>query len=131
MSQENVEIVRANIEAYNRGEWEAVIKDAPPDFEFDLSRALGPEHGVYRRDQMQQFWSEYSASWLSHRIEPHEFIQVGEHVVVPWTLHAVGRDGIEVEARVTWTFTIRDGAVQRVCMYQERSEALEAAGLSE
>jgi hypothetical protein len=52
-------------------------------------------------------------------------------VIVPWTLHAVGHDGIEVEARATWMFTIRDGSLQRVCMYQEREEALEAAGLSE
>jgi hypothetical protein len=27
-------------------------------------------------------------------------------------------------------FTIRDGAITRICMYQERAEALEAAGLS-
>jgi SnoaL-like domain len=67
----------------------------------------------------------------SSRIEPHEFIEAGEHVVVPWTFHAVGRDGLEVQARLTWLFTIRDGAIQRACMYQERSEALEAAGLSE
>jgi hypothetical protein len=28
------------------------------------------------------------------------------------------------------TFAIRDGAIQRVCMYQQRQEALAAAGLS-
>ena len=60
-----------------------------------------------------------------------EFIEAGEHVVVPCTFHARGRDGIELQARVTWTFTIRDGAVERICLYQERQEALEAAGLSE
>ena len=52
-----------------------------------------------------------------------------EHVVAPWTFFAMGRDGIELEARTTWTFTIRDGAIERVCMCQERREALEAAGL--
>ena len=70
-------------------------------------------------------------TWESSRIEPHEFIEAGEHVAVPWTLRATGRDGIEVRARVTWTFTIRDGAIQRICMYQERQEALETLGLSE
>jgi hypothetical protein len=49
-------------------------------------------------------------------------------VVVPFTAHIVGREGIEVEARTTWTWTIRDGVVERVCLYQEREEALEAAG---
>jgi hypothetical protein len=52
-------------------------------------------------------------------------------VIVPWTLRATGRDGIEVQARVTWTFTFRDGALRRICMYQQRSEALEAADLRE
>jgi hypothetical protein len=28
-------------------------------------------------------------------------------------------------------WTIRNGAIERVCMYQERQEAFEAAGLSE
>ncbi len=29
------------------------------------------------------------------------------------------------------TFTIRDGAIQRICMYREHDEALEAAGMSD
>ena len=128
MSEENVKIVRAAIDAYNRRDFDSALKDAAPDFEMDLSRALGPQHGVYGRDQMERVWDEFGEGWQSIRLEPSEFIDLGEHVVVPWTMRAVGRDGIEVEARVTWTFTIRDGALQRICMYQERDEALEAAG---
>ena len=131
MSQENVDIVRAAIDAYNRGEWESLLNDADPGFELDLSRASGPLHGVYGLDQIRRFWSEFADSWESVRIEPHEFIEAGADVVVPWTLHVTGRDGIEVQARVTWIWTIRDGAVERLCMYQERQDALEAVGLSE
>lgn len=76
-------------------------------------------------------WEEFAASWEAFRVEPHEFIEVGDHVVVPGTGLTVGRDGIEVEARVTFTWTIRDGAIERVTMYQERQDALEAAGISE
>jgi ketosteroid isomerase-like protein len=130
MSHENVEIVRAAIEAYNRGDWDAALKDAGPDFEFDLSRAIGPQHGVYGRDQVQQAWSEFADSWQNVRIEPDEFIEVGESVVVLWTTHVVGRDGLAVQSRVAWVFTIRDGAMDRACIYQERDAALEAAGLS-
>jgi ketosteroid isomerase-like protein len=131
MSQENVEIVRAAIDAYNRGDWDAVVKDAASDFEFDLSRAVGPNHGVYGRDQTQSFSSQFAEDWESVWIEPHEFVEADEHVVVPWTMHAVGRDGIEVQTRVTFTWTIRNGAIERVCMYQGLPEALEAAGLRE
>ena len=133
MSQENVEIVRAALDAFNRADWESVLKDAAPNVEFDLSRAHNPDlAGVYGEPgQVQRVLGEFVQNWDSVRIEPHEFIEVGDHVVVPWTAHAVGRDGIELVARVTWTFTIREGAIQRFCMYQEREEALEAVGLRE
>jgi ketosteroid isomerase-like protein len=131
MSEENVEITRAFLDAYNRGDWDSVLKDAAPNFEFDFSRARGPNRGVYGLDQVRGFMDELTETWESVRIEPHEFIDAGEHVVVPWTIHFGGRDGIEVQARNTWTFTIRDGAVERACLYEECREALEAAGLSE
>jgi hypothetical protein len=47
MSQENVEIVKANIDAINRGDWEAAFQDAAPGFEMDFSRAVGPWRGVF------------------------------------------------------------------------------------
>jgi ketosteroid isomerase-like protein len=131
MSQENVEIVRAAIEAFNRKDLDAALRSAAPGLEYDLSRATGPFRGVYTLDQVRGVLGELDGVWESSRIEPHEFIEAGEQVVVPWTYFATGRDGIEVQARTTWTFTIRNEAIARLCMYQERQEALEAAGLSE
>ena len=131
MSQENVEIVKASIDAINRGDWDAAFQDAAPGFEQDFSRALGPWRGVFGLDQVQRIWEEFAASWESFRAEPHEFIEVGDHVVVPGTGHMVGRDGIDVEVRVTFVWTIRNGAMERSTMYQERQDALEALELSE
>jgi ketosteroid isomerase-like protein len=129
MSQENVEIVRRGIDAVNRADWASAFKDTAPNFELDQSRALGPNRGVYRRGQAEAVVKEFREAWESARIEPHEFIEIGEHVVVPWTAHLVGRNGIEVQARTTWTYTFRDEIIQRITMYQEREEALEAVGL--
>jgi ketosteroid isomerase-like protein len=42
-----------------------------------------------------------------------------------------GRDGIEVTARSTFVYTVENGQITRIRMFQERAEALEAAGLSE
>jgi hypothetical protein len=47
------------------------------------------------------------------------------------TMHGRGREGVEVAASPTYVCTIRDGAIQRVVMYQEREDAIEAMGLSE
>ncbi len=131
MSQENVEIVRAAIDAWNRGDWDAALKDAAPSFEFDFSRSLGPGRGVYSLDQMGEYFQEFTEAWESLRLEADEFIEAGEHVVMPNTLHAQGRDGIELQARSAWVWTIHDGSIARLCFYQERREALEAVGLAE
>ena len=49
---------------------------------------------------------------------------------MPFTNRLRGRDGIEVQARGTWLCTIRDGLIVRICLYQGREEAPEAAALS-
>ena len=53
MSQENVEIVRAAIDAANRDDWDAFYKDMAPGFEMDMSRAVGPVSGVLSLDQVK------------------------------------------------------------------------------
>jgi ketosteroid isomerase-like protein len=131
MSQENVELVRAAIDAANREDWDAAFKDVAPGFEVDLSRAVGPWRGVVGVGQLRRILAEFQGYWDSVRIEPHEFIEAGDLVVVPWTMHTKGRDGIEAVARVAFVWTIRDGAIERVSMHQDRRDALEAAGLSE
>ena len=131
MSEENVEIVRALIDAFNRGDWEAALKDAAPDFEFDMSRAVGPQHGVFKLDQMRSFLAEFTEPWESISLEADEFIEVGEQVVTPFTNYHRGREGIELKVRPSAVWTIRDGSIVRFCFYQERDEALEAAGLEE
>ena len=131
MSQENVEIVKAVYDAYNREDWDAAFKDAAPGFEADLSRAIGPWRGVFGLDQILRVVEEFSETWESARSEPHEFIEAGDLVVVPATQHLKGRGGIEVVVSATLVWTIRNGAIERIVMYQEKEDALEAVGLSE
>ena len=131
MSQENVELVRAAIDEYNRGDLDAALKVMHPDFELDWSRAMGTNQGVYRADQVRRFFDDFAETFESIRIEPHEFVEVGEHVVVPQTGYIRGRDGIEATARITLLWTIHNGSVMRICLYQDKQEALEAVGLSE
>jgi ketosteroid isomerase-like protein len=128
MSQDNVEIVRTAFDAvFNRGE---ALKERAPGYEVDLSRMVGPGRGVYGAGAAQRAFEEFSEPWESQRYEADEFIDAGEHVVTPFTSYHRGRDGIEVQARAAFVWTIRDGQIARLCFYQERAEALEAAGLS-
>ena len=93
MSQENVEIVRAAVDAWNRGDWDATLKDGAPSFEFDFSRSVGPGRGVYSLDQMRGYFREFVEAWESLRLQVDEFIEARDHVVMPNTLHARGRAG--------------------------------------
>jgi ketosteroid isomerase-like protein len=132
MSEKNVEIVRRGIEAWNRRDLTAVLALWSTDGEIDWSRANGPLKGVYRGHQgAKTFWNEFWSTFESVEIETHGFTQTGPHVVVPNTAHMRGRDGIEVLARSTFVFTIEKGLQTRLRLFQERDEALEAAGLSE
>jgi limonene-1,2-epoxide hydrolase len=46
MSQENVEIVRRAIEAFNREDFDAALQDAAPDMALDWSHSRGPNAGM-------------------------------------------------------------------------------------
>ena len=130
MSQENVEIVRQGYEALNRGDFDAAFKDVAPDCEFDMTRAVGMDRGVFDLDQFRSLWAEINDSWESVTVGADELIDAGEDVVMPFTNVNRGREGIEVQARGIVVWTVREGLVVRFCLYQDRREALEAAGLS-
>jgi len=131
MSHRNVAVVRAFLEAYNREDFEAALEHVTPGFVLDFSRALGPYRGVYQRDQVQGFLEELNATFESVRFEPGDFTEVGEHVVTPLRIHFEGRDGITATADTTNLWLFRGGAIERIVLYQELREALEAVGLSE
>jgi ketosteroid isomerase-like protein len=131
MSRENVEIVRRVIESFNRGDWEVMFKEAAPGFIWDNSRAMNPDmQGIYTAEEAILVFKRGRQVFESFWFEINEMIPIGDHVVVPHTSHAHGRDGIETHARSTWLFTVHDGKIQRGCLYQDKQEALEAAGVS-
>src|SRR5512144_1182012 len=109
MSEENVEMARAALDAWNRGDWDEWLSYLSPGIEF-RSSALGEWRGVYRgSDQMEGAMQRFMEPWKSVRIEIDELIDAGEHVVARTTGHFVGRNGIEVQAEGAWCWTFRDG----------------------
>jgi ketosteroid isomerase-like protein len=71
--------------------------------------------------------------WEEFRLEPDEFVDGGDRVVVIGRWVGKGRgSGIEVQRPVAHVFTLHDGRVVRVELgYTGRGDALEATGLSE
>jgi ketosteroid isomerase-like protein len=132
MSEENVEVVRKSIEAGNRRDLAMERALWRSDAEVDWSRSRGPLKGVYRgREEVEGFRNEFWSMFERVEIEAHAFTQAGSEVVVPNTARMRGRDGMEVIARSAFVYTVENGQITHLRMFQERAEALEAAGLSE
>jgi ketosteroid isomerase-like protein len=130
MSEENVEVVRRSLAAYNREDLRAWQADSWPDVEVDWSASRGLEARVYRgHEETTGFFQGWFDLFEEARIEPERFIESGDLVLVPNAAVFRGRDGIETVARSCLVFEIRDGRVARIRLYQETSEALKATGV--
>jgi ketosteroid isomerase-like protein len=132
MSQENVEVVRSHLEAWNRRDKAAYVASFRPDAEIDWSRARALFRGVYRgREQQKAFWEEFWSTFEDSQLEIHNLTEAGSEVVVWNTAHMWGRDGIEVTARSALVFSVENGEITYLRLFQERAEALEDVGLRE
>jgi len=132
VSEKNVEIVRLVQDAYERRDVPTLRALNDPNVELDWSASRGWLAGVYCGfEEVLRFYSEYFEAFEEITIVADAYIPVGDSVVVPNVAHQRGRDGIEVTARGVFVFTLREHKVTRICLYQEKSEALKAVGLEE
>jgi len=132
MSQENVEVVRRSIEAWNQRDLTRLRAVYGSDAKVDWSRSRSPFKGVYRgHREIESFWDRvFWSTWESVQLEVHGYREAGSEVVAWNTAHMRGRDGIEVTARTALVFTVEDGQVACLRLFDELAEALEAVGLS-
>ena len=134
MSEENVEIVRRNTDALNRGDFDGFMEDWAPDAVVDWSNARGPDAGVYRgHGEVRAFAQRFFEAFEEIRIELlDDPVEVKDGLVLAENVtYFRGREGIEVEARSAWLVTFRDGEQTSLTLYQTKLDALEAAGRSE
>jgi ketosteroid isomerase-like protein len=137
MSQENVEIARRAHEAFSHPGPDGFDLDVfyaytDPDLVVDWSRSNGLEAGIYRGEaETRRLWDTFFEVFDRVVVESLEFIEHGEHVVVPHHLRASGRDGLAVDARAAVVFTFRNERIVEMRLYQARGEALVALGLAE
>ena len=125
-------MVRRSLEAFARRDVEVLRSLNDPGMELDWSESKGWLAGIYRGfDEALRFYEGYFQAFEATVIEPDHFIETGESVVVPNVAHQRGRDGIEVSARGTFVFTLRDHKIIRIRLYQETDDALKAVGLQE
>jgi ketosteroid isomerase-like protein len=133
VSQRNVEVVRAALETWSRGDWDAALRDTAPDVVVDNSTAIGEWRGVHRGpEEIRRMWERLTEPWEKVEMEITEVIEARDDLVVASTrARFVGRDGIELPGptRPGWVFRFRDGKIGHVAFFNSLDDALVAAGL--
>ena len=141
MSQENVEIVRSLYEI-GAGDWFNVAPDEfdrafresiDEQFEAWLPSDYPEGEPVFRgREGFDEMMAMLGDTWGKWRIEPERFFDAGDRVVVFVRILAEGgASGVPIEVETAHVWTIRGARATAMHAYRDRSEALEAAGLSE
>jgi ketosteroid isomerase-like protein len=123
MSRENVDVVRAVVDAWNGGDLDDVVPFTAEGIEWlevegRPETAAGAE--IQGRDKVRSGFEELFETWQSYRLEPEEIRDVGNDRVLA-VLREVARgraSGAEVASRWGYVLTIRDGKLARVEAYR-------------
>ena len=132
MSQENVEIVRRGIDAWNRGDRHETLAAYAPDVEWHTS-GLFADRGVYRGPAgVERLIEELDEDIEQLTFSASEVRAVGDKVFIAVMARGRGRQSkAGFEQPLWYVNTFRDGLITRVDTYPDRTEALEAAALRE
>ena len=137
MSQENVEVVRRTIEAYNRTYAEGTpdLYDLlDPEVEWVPMSALLEGTRYHGHDGVRQWMEEMKRDWTSFEVRPERFLDLGDDRVLTlgvWRAQGRGGDVLLDFQQASWLFQVKGGRLVRLQTFTDRSEALEAAGLRE
>jgi ketosteroid isomerase-like protein len=135
MSQENVEAFKRALEANNRGDVEAGLKELDPEVEWHpaLVTSLEAEATVYRgHDGVREWFRTVSEAFTERHTEVQEIRDLGDRIVAIGHIRMRGEaSGADTESQIAFLVDYRDAKATRVRSYLDPKEALEAAGLSE
>jgi ketosteroid isomerase-like protein len=86
---------------------------------------------VHGREAMLQFLTTQAEAFDPFVVEPLEFIDAGDRVVVPVRFGGRARHtGIEINFSLVHVLTLRNGLLVQMDSYASKREALEAVGLA-
>jgi len=130
MSQANVELVQAAFRAFERRDFEGVLRLCDADIEIiqppelpDVARRQRGHAGVL---EAFAIWPE---QWDNYEVEILRIAEIGAQVVVTTLQSGLGKgSGARVEARFSFLFAFRAGKIAEWRMFMQEADALEAAG---
>jgi ketosteroid isomerase-like protein len=138
MSKETLSTLRRGYEAFNRGDTSSLAELArelaTPDVEWGATGAFPGVEGMYRGPEAIEKWmGVIRSAWEEFEASIDEVLDDRDDVlVVAELLRGRGRgSGVEVEMRIFSVYWFETGKIRKRAAFTERSEAFEAAGLSD
>ena len=133
MSQENVEVVRRAIQAFNDRDFPAMESIYSEDVVFSLIGGFADLTGAQFRNQDAAYdWLRDWIKTIGPRAEIESVRQANDQVLAILNLAATGAaSGVDTAIRTGNVYSFRDGRINAVDAYYDVAEALKAVGLAE
>ena len=134
MSNENVEIVQEGWDAWLRDDLPGIFRHLDPDIVWDTSHFHDwPESSYHGIEGVERFLTEWRDVWDGYEVEVEDVRAAPDGRVVSLIVQrGKGRgSGLAMEMKTAMIATLHDGKLSRIDNYEDRAEALEAAGLRE
>jgi len=123
----NADAARTAYQAFGQGDLETLKEGFAEDAVWVTSDEL-PLGGVVRgRDAILGNFAQIGSYWSSFSVEPSEFIDAGDRVIVTGTQRATGKGG-SFEAPFVHVMEYRDGKVVRGEFHGDSAKAVKALG---
>jgi ketosteroid isomerase-like protein len=130
MSQENVDVVRAFLAAWNARDMDAGRELHDPHIIFTPAEGWFEPGPYVGREEVMRWFEQLREAWVTDTFEAtSDFIDVDDRVVVRLIWRGVGRHGPEANMVFTIIYTVREGRICRQAVFWDHDEALQAAGL--
>ena len=126
MSEGDVDRLRDAYEAFNENGVEAIFERLAAGFQV-RDRASSPDRETrYGREGIKQLFDSYMEAFDALRLEPEEFIDRGDEVVVSLYQLARGKgSGARVVSKIAHVWTMQDGAAVGLQIFSDKETALE------
>jgi ketosteroid isomerase-like protein len=126
--QEDVQRLRDAYRAFNEGGVEAFLERLAPEFQV-RDRESSPDRGETRhgKEGIRELFASYMEAFDALRLEPEEFIDVGDQIVVSLRQRVRGKgSGAEVMGRIAHVWTVSGAEILRLRIFGDKGSALEA-----
>jgi ketosteroid isomerase-like protein len=130
VGREQIETVERALDAWNRGDVDAMVAEATAESEYAISDRNPNSRLLRGREEIADYLRDWHDTVRGLHFEVHEMRDAGSSVVALGTMSGhVGEDGPQITAELAFVLHFDGTVVVRTEEYLDKRQALEAAGL--